>query len=174
MRTAKRSATMFKKLTTPQLAALAQQIIDRRLPPLEERDAPSALIPPQLLGCDGPSRTLELAYETKSWMRNPADILHGGITATLLDSSMGVACLCFSGVDFAPTVSMNLQYLRPAPLNATVAVRARVVSLGRTLSHTTAELYLPHAPEQILACASGVYYTAGDSSLKPRQDNREA
>ena len=112
----------------------------------------------RLVSCDEESRTIELAFHTAPWMSNPAGVVHGGVVAILMDNGMGVAChALYKGHN--PTITMNINYLRPVPLNSTVVVRARVTSFGRTVSYTCGELYLDGAPDRILATATGVYST---------------
>ncbi len=147
---------MYQELTTPQLQDIANHFITRRL---TDSAAPIfTQIPPRLTGCDGPSRTVELAYDTRDWMTNPLGMVHGGITATILDTSMGITCSCFYGQP-TPTITMTINYARPVPLNAAIVVRSRIVVHGRTSAQLTAELFLPDRPDRILATATGVYHT---------------
>ncbi|HEY8582839.1 MAG TPA: PaaI family thioesterase, partial [Capillimicrobium sp.] len=49
---------------------------------------------------------------------NAAATMHGGIVATLLDSAMFFAYVTTLGEgQFATTLQMNVQYLRPVPLD---------------------------------------------------------
>lgn len=134
------------------IALLAQRKLDDASLPGMGMDAT------RLVSCDEETRTIELAFDTKPWMANPMGVVHGGVVAILMDNGMGVACHSLYK-KANPTITMNLNYQRPVPLNATVIVRARVVSFGRTVSHTSAELYLEGQPDRILVTATGVYST---------------
>jgi uncharacterized protein (TIGR00369 family) len=130
---------------------------------LERRRLDDAVLPglgltSNLLCCDEESRTIELSFRTAPWMSNPMGQVHGGVVAILMDNGMGVACHSLYGKP-NPTISMTVNYQRPVPLSAAVNVRARVVSMGRTVSHTYAELFSPEAPDRILATATAVYST---------------
>ena len=124
----------------------------------DDASLPGLGLTAELICCDDATRTLELAFETEPWMTNPMGMVHGGVAAILLDNGMGVACHALYKRP-NPTITMSINYLRPIPLNATVIVRARVTSFGRTVSHTSAELYLADRPDRILATATGVYST---------------
>lgn len=112
----------------------------------------------RLVSCDEQSRTIELSFPTLPWMTNPAGVVHGGVVSILMDNGMGVACHSLYR-RHNPTITMTINYLRPVPLNSTIIVRARVTSFGRTVSYTSAELYLAGEPDRILATATGVYST---------------
>lgn len=63
----------------------------------------------------------------------PTATMHGGIVATLLDSAMFFAYVTtLQEGQAATTLQMNVQYLRPVPLDGTeVVAEGRVVRAGR-------------------------------------------
>lgn len=62
-------------------------------------------------------------------------IAHGGIIATLLDEAMGKVNR-FRGVR-AVTAELNIEYLRPVPVEEEIVVEAREIEKnGRSLYHT--------------------------------------
>ena len=148
---------MHREITSEQMRQLVEAALASRLA-CSEPNLPNSYLAPRVVSCDGPRLQLELAFDTKSWMSNPMGIVHGGMTAVMLDTSMGLVCwsLCSHGT---PTISMTVNYTRPVPLNRTVHVRARMVVFGRTSSQLSAELYLPEAPDRVLAFGTGVYIT---------------
>lgn len=115
---------------------------------------------PSLESCDGAARTVCYRIRTCSWMSNPNQVLHGGMTATIFDTFMGILCLGLYNV-MTPTISITVNYALPIPLNRDIIVRARVTHTGGTSAHVTGEIYLPEDPDTTLATASGLYYTAG-------------
>ena len=106
---------------------------------------------------DGPAGSLLFACRTDDSMSNPLGIVHGGITASLVDTCMGVTCTAQSGGVPTPTVTMTVNYARPVPLDADILVRARTIRVGNTSGQMQAEVFLAGAPEEALATASGVY-----------------
>ena len=111
-----------------------------------------------LVDCDGPTGTLTLRYQTKPWMANIWNTVHGGVTANLVDTCMGVACAAQCGV-ITPTISITINYARPVPLDAQVTVRIRTVRCGATSGQMSAEICLPGQPDGPLVTASGIYCT---------------
>lgn len=123
-----------------------------------DANLPGLDIDPEVVFCDPDSMTLELAFHTKHWMKNPIGVVHGGVIAILLDNTMGTAIASLCGLP-TPTITMTINYARPVPLDAEVRVRARVVMRGRTSSQLTAEVFLPEQPDRILVNATAVYHT---------------
>ena len=111
-----------------------------------------------LIDCDGPAGSLTLRYQTRPWMANVWGVVHGGVTANLVDTCMGIACAAQCGV-ITPTVSLTINYARPVPLEAQVTVRIRTIRCGATSGQMTAEVCLPEQPDRPLATASGAYCT---------------
>lgn len=73
---------------------------------------------------------------TRPGFANPRGTLHGGITATLLDSAMGCAVLSElpPGVAYT-TVDLSVTYLRPVSVDGTdLRAEGRVVHVGRTIA----------------------------------------
>ena len=148
---------MRKEITTQQLYELVEKLLARRKA-CPDANLPNTNLNPRLVGCDGPKLQLELAFDTKPWMTNPRGVVHGGIIAVLLDNSMGTTCSTLCG-QVTPTISLNINYARPVPLNRTVVVRTQMMMLGRTSSQVSAQLYLPEEPERILVFGTGIYST---------------
>jgi len=107
-----------------------------------------------------------LRYRTQAWMANPNRVLHGGITAAILDTAMGTLCSVLYEGGFTPTVTMTINYALPVPLESDILVRVRASYTGGTNAQLLAELYLPDAPDTVLASASGVYHTARANEIK--------
>ena len=84
-----------------------------------------------LIDCDGPTGSLTLRYQTKPWMANIWGVVHGGVSASLVDTCMGITCCVQCGV-ITPTISMTVNYARPVPLDTEVIVRTRTIRCGAT------------------------------------------
>lgn len=105
----------------------------------------------------GPDGSLLFFCRTDASMSNPLGIVHGGVTASLVDTCMGVTCTAQSGGAPTPTVTMTINYARPVPLDADVLVRTHTVRVGNTSGQMQAEVFLAENPEEILVTATGVY-----------------
>ena len=118
----------------------------------------NGMIAAVLHSCDYKKRTLVLRVETKRWMENPNGVIHGGVSAAMLDMTMGTLARYFSGGGMTPTVSMEVNYLHPVPVDTAVYLRAEMPMLGFTLCHTTGCLWAEGEPDKLLCTATAVYY----------------
>lgn len=89
--------------------------------------------------------------------------VHGGVTATLVDTAGGAACfsLLEKPTERVSTVDMRIDYLRPGA-NADLLCRARVIRMGNRVAVTHMEVFCgaldtPEAPNTPIATGSGVY-----------------
>lgn len=148
---------MAHQLTTQELRRRTLAFLQ-----LRAREIPAGMPDPSadltLLDCDGLSGSLTLGYATKPWMANVWGVVHGGVTAALVDSCMGITCGIQCGL-ITPTISMTINYARPVPLDASIVVRTRTVRCGATAGHIEAEVYPAGQPETLLVTASGAYST---------------
>ena len=119
----------------------------------------NAGLAPRFVRCDFSEDRYTIAFPCGEWMRNPGGVTHGGAIAAMLDTAMGGITYVCAGDKPTPTVSMQVSYVRPAPLGGVVHVDVRLTSAGRTLSNVTAAMYPAGHPEQVLATAAGTYFS---------------
>lgn len=115
---------------------------------------------PRFVSCDFEKGTLDMAYDVQEWELNPEDIIHGGITSTALDTSMGTLAHYYTHLS-APTVvtvTMNVSFLKPIQLGDTFHVKCQLDSVGRTLATVKAEVRLER--DDILACIATATFMA--------------
>lgn len=119
------------------------------------------MMAPVFVSCDSEEMTLSVLFSLKPWMRNPVGILHGGITAAMMDNAMGMLAKNYTADGrLAPTVSMNIDYIKQIPINESVVVKAQIVSHGSTLIRTRAEAKIS-GKTGVVASAVATYYAGG-------------
>ena len=91
------------------------------------------------VSCSEKEKTLTLAYEVEEWELNPIDTMHGGLIATAIDTTCGMAVRYFSECLRTPTVSMTIDYIRPVPETEKLFVTVKVVRIGKSIANLTAE-----------------------------------
>lgn len=96
---------------------------------------------PRFVCCDFEKGTAEIAYDGMEWEMNPSGLVHGGITSTALDTAMGMLANYYMQ-KMVVTVTFNISFLKPIPIDSTFRIRCKLDSLGRTLATITAEVYL--------------------------------
>jgi len=80
----------------------------------------------------------------------------------MLDNGMGTLASIFSDGCMVPTISLNINYLRPAPLEGKVIIKASILRLGHNIIHTTALLYWETLENKPFASANAVYSVLRD------------
>lgn len=112
---------------------------------------------PHFESCDYAARSYTCSFIMRKEYANPSGIaLHGGLTGVLFDTAMGHLATFYSG-SMTPTISLNISYLRPVPVDRPVFVRVHMDKPGTTVHYLSAEAFTADAPDMILATASGVY-----------------
>lgn len=137
------------------------ELIKKRLAQLHELAPESAgdLLRLTPLEYDEQRHEVLFAGKTEVWMRNPQGILHGGISATIVDQAMGTLAFCVKpGEGIVPAIELHVNYHRPLIPGEGVLVRVRLIAQTKTLIHTSAELYRESAPEKLCVTASGTYF----------------
>lgn len=115
---------------------------------------------PRFVSCDFEKGTLDIAYDVQEWELNPENIIHGGMTSTALDTTMGMLAHYYTHLN-APTVvtvTMNVSFLKPIALGDTFHVKCQLDSVGRTLATVKAEVRLER--DDILACIATATFMA--------------
>lgn len=92
---------------------------------------------------------------------HPVGILHGGITAAMMDNAMGMLAKNYtSDGRLAPTVNMSIDYIRQIPISESVVIKAQIVSHGNTLIRTRAEARIS-GTTGVVASGIATYYAGG-------------
>lgn len=115
---------------------------------------------PRFVSCDFEKGTLDIAYDVQEWELNPENIIHGGMTSTALDTTMGMLAHYYTHLN-APTVvtvTMNVSFLKPIALGDTFHIKCQLESVGRTLATVKAEVRLER--DDILACIATATFMA--------------
>ncbi|MFI6482164.1 PaaI family thioesterase [Nonomuraea sp. NPDC050663] len=84
-----------------------------------------------------------MAFKATEQFVNPVGVIQGGFLAAMLDDTLGPALVAGLGVgQFAPTLDLHVQFLRPARPGRLVG-RGRVVQRGSEVCFLAGELAGP-------------------------------
>ena len=111
---------------------------------------------PRFVDFDPATPSITIAFPVLPWELNINNMVNGGISATMLDATMGTLSYAISG-GFTPTISLNVSYLRPVPAEGTILVRAVATMAGRTVICLNGELWDEREPGRLLVTAQGVF-----------------
>jgi acyl-coenzyme A thioesterase 13 len=98
-------------------------------------------------------------YTVREDMCNPMLILHGGISATMLDDVVGTLVYALGREFGYASVNLNCDYLHPAKPGDTLLVSANVIRAGKTIVHVEGRIVGPN--DLIIAkCTSNLAQTS--------------
>ena len=107
-------------------------------------------------GCSFEEGTIAFAFPIQPWQANRVGNLHGGIICTAFDMTIAALARFYAGENFAPTVSLDVKYVRPVMVGDEMIVTAKATSTGRRISQLTAEA-VSRDTGKLVATASSVY-----------------
>lgn len=97
----------------------------------------------------------EIEIEMRDELRQPAGLLHGGVTATLIDTAMAFAVITrLDERERATTIDLTVHYLRPHSDGKFICV-ARVVRAGKRILTVSADVF--NEQKKLIATAISTY-----------------
>ena len=83
----------------------------------------------------------KISIEMRDDLRQPSGVLHGGVTATLIDTAMAFAVRTrLALTDATATIDLTVHYMRPH-LAGTFVCTARVVRAGKRIFTVSADVH---------------------------------
>ncbi len=107
-------------------------------------------------GCSFKDKTLTFEFPVRDWQVNRVGNLHGGMICTAFDLTIAALARFFEGQNFAPTISLDVKYIRPISVGETILVTAKAISVGRRITQLTGEAYNKESGK-LIATAASIY-----------------
>jgi len=101
--------------------------------------------------CSASDMSMTIRFPVQDWQLNASNVLHGGISATILDMAMGVLAHTLVGMRSTPTVNLNIQYLSPGRKGDSLLAEVSADKLGRTLVYLSGRLYSEQTGKAVAA-----------------------
>jgi uncharacterized protein (TIGR00369 family) len=76
---------------------------------------------------------LTMSFIIRQEMTNPFGILHGGVTAGMIDDVMGTLFFTLGTEYIYPTINLSIDYFASGKVGETVSVTAKVIRQGKTI-----------------------------------------
>lgn len=112
---------------------------------------------PRLAEADPAGPSLALLYDVPEWMVNPWGVVHGGLTAALMDTAMGILTCWAADGAICPTVSMQTNFLHPVRAGQALRVEVTMEHFGGATACVSARCL---QNGRVTTTASGIYSTA--------------
>ena len=107
-------------------------------------------------GCSFEDGTLTFVFPVQPWQANRVGGLHGGVICTAFDITIAALARFYAGKNFAPTVSLDVKYVRPVQVGDRLVVTAKATATGRRIIQLTGEAYSQETGK-LSATAASVY-----------------
>lgn len=83
--------------------------------------------------------SLTVEFIVREEMTNPGKILHGGVTASMLDDVMGMTVFSLGRESFYSTINLSIDYLLSAKTGDVIFVKSKVIRPGKTVINMECE-----------------------------------
>lgn len=121
---------------------------------VDQKDIVNGMMKSSRGECSYEDRSLSLEFEVQPWQANRAGQIHGGMICTAFDITMAALARFYAGENFAPTVSLDVKYLRPVKIGDTLVVKATATATGRRITQLTAEACSKETGKLVATAAS--------------------
>ena len=137
---------------------------------IEQRDTLNGMMKSSEGRCSFEDKTLTFEFPVQPWQANIVGNLHGGMICTAFDLTIAALARFYAGENFAPTVSLDVKYIRPVKVGDTLTVTARATATGKRITQLTGEAYIKETG-RLAATAASVYMNV--DTVKEREQNKK-
>ena len=137
---------------------------------IEQRDTLNGMMKSSEGRCSFEDKTLTFEFPVQPWQANRVGNLHGGMICTAFDLTIAALARFYAGENFAPTVSLDVKYIRPVKVGDTLTVTARATATGKRITQLKGEAYIKETG-RLAATAASVYMNV--DTVKEREQNKK-
>lgn len=123
---------------------------------VQQKDTLNGMMKGKAAGCSFEEKSLSFAFPVQQWQANRVGNLHGGIICTAFDITIAALARFYAGENFAPTVSLDVKYVRPVEVGDELVVVAKATATGKRITQLTAEA-VSGKSGKLVATAASVY-----------------
>ena len=129
---------------------------------VDQAETMNGLMKGQDGGCSFADKTIIFEFPVQKWQANRVGKMHGGAICTAFDLTIAALARFYAGENFAPTISLNVNYTRPIAIGDTLVVKAKAISTGRRITQLTGEA-TAKSTGKLVAAATTVYMNVDTS-----------
>ena len=123
---------------------------------VDQKDTLNGMMQSRRGECSYEEKSLSFEFPVQAWQANRVGQLHGGMICTAFDITIAALARFYAGENFAPTVSLDVKYVRPVKIGDTLVVKAKATATGRRITQLTGEAYSKETGK-LSATAASVY-----------------
>jgi acyl-coenzyme A thioesterase 13 len=103
--------------------------------------------------------SMTMEYTVRPEMLNPAQTLHGGVAAAMMDDVIGAAMFSLGKKNLFTTVNLVVDYFASAKVGDTLQAKVAIVKHGSTIMHIQCELWSMQKSRMIARSVSNMMKT---------------
>lgn len=123
---------------------------------IDQSSSINGMMRSEKVSCSFEDKTITFGFPVQPWQVNRVGNLHGGMICTAFDLTIASLARFYAGENFAPTISLDVKYVRPVSVGDTMLVTAKATSTGRRITQLTCEAY-SKASGKLVATGASVY-----------------
>lgn len=121
-----------------------------------QKDLINGMMRSEKVGCSYEDGTITFGFPVQPWQANRVGKLHGGMICSAFDMTIAALARFYAGENFAPTISLDVKYVRPAEVGDTLLVTAKAVYAGKRITQLTCEA-VSRSTGKVVATGASVY-----------------
>lgn len=121
-----------------------------------QKDTMNGLMKSAWGGCSYEDKTLTFEFPAQEWQANRIGNMHGGAICTAFDLTIAALARFYARENFAPTINLDVNYIRPVPMGEILVVTAKATSTGRRITQLTGEARIK-STGKLAATATSIY-----------------
>lgn len=118
------------------------------------------------IGCCSDENSITLGFPVQEWQANRGGMMHGGIICTAFDITAAAVARFCAGENYAPTISLDVKYIRPVQVGDTLLVTARATAAGRRITQIVCQAESKNTGK--LAATAATVYMNVDTTKEKR------
>lgn len=131
-----------------------------------QKDQINGMMRSEKVSCSFEDKTITFGFPVQPWQANRVGNLHGGMICTAFDLTIAALARFFAGENFAPTISLDVKYVRPVKVGDVMLVTAKATATGKRITQLTCEAYSRDSGK-LVATGASVYMNV--DTVKERQ-----
>lgn len=106
---------------------------------VNQEDTVNGMMKSVRIGCSYKEKSITLGFPVLEWQANRGGMMHGGVICTAFDITAAAVARFCAGENYAPTISLDVKYIRPVQLGDTMLVTARATAAGKRITQIICE-----------------------------------
>ena len=123
---------------------------------VRQKDVINGMLKGKLLDCDPETNELVMEFPVLPWEGNRVGVMHGGAITAVFDLAMGNMARYVAQANWAPTVGIEVKFIRPIQVGDDLIVKVRATAAGKRITQMYAEI-TSKATGKLSATATSVY-----------------